>query len=246
MNLNKRVIVGIKGTKGSGKDTIASMIHYIMAVGTTAANMDGWEKYNISPKDELDVPTLHFADKLKDDLSLMFGIARECFDSQEYKDEKYFHLRTRSFKTAKNIKEYMIPYITLEDLKTNNLARWIESFNEDCVIKLRTLMQYYGSEVIRNQIGVNTWVNICINKAIQHRDYYGYALIGDVRYDNENDAIYNIGGKIIYVNRFGNNAEREHSSEVIKTDMRDTVIINTGTKLGLFYKVLEFVKKEMV
>ena len=45
MDFGKRVIVGIKGTKGSGKDTIASMIHYIMAVGVTAANMDGWENY---------------------------------------------------------------------------------------------------------------------------------------------------------------------------------------------------------
>ena len=107
-------------------------------------------------------------------------------------------------------------------------------------------MQYYGTDVMRNHIGVDVWIRSTINKAIQYRDYYGYAVIGDVRYDNENNAIYNIGGKIIYVNRFGNAAPKEHSSEVISTNMKDNVIINNGTKLGLFYKVLEFVRKEMV
>ena len=107
-------------------------------------------------------------------------------------------------------------------------------------------MQYYGTDIMRNHVGIDVWIRTCINKAIEFKNYYGYAVIGDVRYDNENNAIYNVGGKIIYLNRFGNTALKEHSSEIISTDMRDTVIINTGTLLGLFYKVLEFVKKEMV
>lgn len=245
MDLNKRVIVGIKGHKGSGKDTIASMIHYIMAVGTTAATYDGWEKYDISPKDDLDVPTIHFADKLKDDLSLMFGIPRECFDSQEYKDDKYFHIKTSSFKTSKNVREFLIPEITLKDLEQNNLAKWIESYKEDCVIKLRTLMQYYGTEIVRNQLGHYIWVNIGVNKAIMYRDYYGYSIIADVRFHNESQAIWEVGGKLIYIQK-DNKINVEHSSEDIIKSNRDYVIDNNGTKLGLFYKVLEFVKAEMV
>ena len=38
MDFGKRVIVGVKGTKGSGKYTVADMIRYIMAAGTTQAS----------------------------------------------------------------------------------------------------------------------------------------------------------------------------------------------------------------
>lgn len=245
MNLNKRVIVGIKGHKGSGKDTIASMIHYIMTVGTTAANYDDWEIADKITKDELVVPTIHFADKIKDDLSLMLGISRECFDSQEYKDEKYFHIRTGSFKTDKNLREFPIPEITLSDLKENNFANWVNSYNKDCVIKLRTLMQYYGTEIIRDQLGSNVWVKIGINAAINYKNYYGYAVIADVRFHNESQAIYEAGGKVIYIQKDVKKKVEHSSEDIIKSD-KDYVIDNNGTKLGLFYKVLEFVKAEMV
>lgn len=245
MDFGKRVIVGVKGTKGSGKDTVASMIHYIMAVGVTAANMDGWEIYDKSPKDELDAPTLHFADKIKDDLSVIFGINRECFDDAKYKDELYYHFKTGAFIKNTDI-VCPVKELTIDDLEMATLAEWRLDNKDECIIKLRTLMQYYGTDIMRNHVGVDVWIRTCINKAIQFKNYYGYAVIGDVRYNNENNAIYDIGGKIIYLNRFGNTANKEHSSEIISTDMRDYVIINTGTKLGLFYKVLEFVKKEMV
>lgn len=245
MGLNKRVIVGIKGTKGSGKDTVASMIHYIMAVGVTAANMDGWEIYHKREKDDLDVPTIHFADKIKDDLSLMFGINRECFDKWEYKEEKYYYIKTGSFITAAKVREFSLPEITIADLQENTLLKWIESYGEDCVIKLRTLMQYYGTEVIRNQIGSNVWVNIAINKARNYKDYYGYAVIGDVRFVNESLAIYNNGGKVIHIIKTSPD-KVEHSSEYISDYSKDYEMDNNGTLLGLFYKVLEFVKNEMI
>lgn len=245
MDFNKRVIVGIKGRKGSGKDTIASMIHYIMAVGITGANMDGWENYIKNPDYEMDVPSIHFADKIKDDLSVMFGINRDCFNNWEYKENKYFHFKTKSFLTKKEFDNKLIAEITLENLKENTLAKWREPYNDDCVIKLRTLMQYYGSEIIRNNLGINTWVNIAINKAITFKNYYGYAVIADVRYANESDAIYNVGGKCIFINKH-NSEEIEHSSEEVHINNKDYVIDNNGTLLGLFYKVLEFVKEEMM
>lgn len=245
MDLSKRVIIGIKGRKGSGKDTVASMIHYIIGAGTSYANFDGWELYNKSKKDELDVPTRHFADKIKDDLSFIFGINRECFDNSDYKDNKYYHFKTKSFLTKKTFDNSNIAEITLENLKENTLAKWREPYNDDCVIKLRTLMQYYGTELIRHNIGSQVWVDGLIQTAIKDKDYYGYAVIADVRYPNEADAIYKVGGQVIHVFKT-NNTKAEHSSEDIKCDVRDYEIDNNGTLLGLFYKVLEFVKQEMV
>lgn len=244
MSLNKRIIVGIKGRKGSGKNTVASMIHYIIAVGTSYANYDSWEKYDKSEKDELDVPTRHFADKIKDDLSFIFGINRECFDNSDYKDKKYYHFESKAFIMANHLKD-VIPEITLEDLKQNTLAKWRESYNNNCIIKLRTLMQYYGTELIRHNIGSQVWVDGLIQTAIKDKNYYGYAVIADVRYPNEANAIYLNGGKIIHLFKT-DNTKVEHSSEDIKPDSRDYEMDNNGTLLGLFYKVLEFVKQEMI
>lgn len=245
MNLRKRFIVGIKGRKGSGKDTVASMIHYIIAAGTTLANFDDWEKFSKFPKDELDVPTRHFADKIKDDLSFIFGINRECFDNSDYKDNKYYLFQNKTFTTLKEQKDNPRHEITLEDLQENTLANWRESYGDNCVIKLRTLMQYYGTELIRHNIGSQVWVDGLIQTAIKDKNYYGYAVIADVRYPNEANAIYNVGGKVIHVFKT-NNTKVEHSSEDIKCDSRDYEIDNNGTLLGLFYKVLEFVKDGMM
>lgn len=245
MDFGKRVIVGIKGTKGSGKDTVADMIRYIMAAGTTQASYDNYIWFTKHRDSELDVPILHFADKIKDDLSLIFNINRSCFDDSKYKDELYYHFRTGSF--IKKIDATVpIDEITIKDLAENTLAKLRESFKDDCIIKLRTLMQYYGTEVMRNHIGKEVWVNSTINKAIQNRDYYGFAVIADVRFVNEWQAIRNIGGKIVYVVRGRLEDKVEHSSEYITSNSSDYEIENNGNLMGLFYKVLEFVKEEMV
>lgn len=245
MNFGKRVIVGIKGTKGSGKDTVADIIRYIMAAGTTQASYDNYIWFTKNRDSEVDVPILHFADKIKDDLSLILNINRSCFDDSKYKDELYYHFRTGSFIKKIDV-TVPIDEITIKDLAKNTLVKLRESFKDDCVIKLRTLMQYYGTEVMRNHIGKEVWVNSTINKAIQHRDYYGFAVIADVRFVNEWQAVRNVGGKIIHVVRGRLEDKVEHSSEYIASSSTDYEIENNGNLMGLFYKVLEFVKEEMV
>ena len=47
MSINKVTIVGIKGFKGSGKDTVASMISYILHDGIMKANYDT-KSYNFA------------------------------------------------------------------------------------------------------------------------------------------------------------------------------------------------------
>lgn len=246
MDFGKRVIVGIKGTKGSGKDTVADMIRYIMAAGTTQASYDNYIWFTKHRDNELDVPILHFADKIKDDLSLILNINRTCFDDSKYKDELYYHFRTGSFITEKNVKFGNVFLITNEILNNVSLAQIRLEHRDDCVIKLRTLMQYYGTEIMRNNIGADVWVRSTINKAIQNRDYYGFAVIADVRFVNEWQAVREVGGKIVHVVRGRLEDKVEHSSEYITSSSSDYEIENNGNLMGLFYKVLEFVKEEMV
>lgn len=245
MDFGKRIIVGVKGTKGSGKDTVADMIRYIMAAGITQASYDNYIWFTKNRDSELDVPILHFADKIKDDLSIIFGINRECFEDAKYKDEMYYHFRTGSF--IKKIDSTVpVDEITLTDLSHDSLAGLRAINKDDCIIKLRTLMQYYGTEIMRNQIGNDVWIRSTINKAIQNKDYYGFAVIADVRFFNESKAIYDAGGKVIHVIRGRLEDKVEHSSEYITSYVKDYEIENNGNLMGLFYKVLEFVKEEMI
>lgn len=69
MSINKVSIVGIKGFKGSGKDTVASMISYILHDGIMKANYDTWFLYHKNDFIENDEIIIHFADKLKDDIA---------------------------------------------------------------------------------------------------------------------------------------------------------------------------------
>ena len=83
-----------------------------------------------------------------------------------------------------------------------------------------------------------------MNKAFDIRNSKGQCIIADARFDNECNAIKVCGGKIIRVDRRVNNDS--HESEQIKISQDDYIIDNTGTLVGLFYKVLKFVTDYMV
>lgn len=239
MAINKVTIVGIKGFKGSGKDTVASMISYILRDGIMKANYDTWLLYHKNGFVENDEIIIHFADKLKDDISEFCGIDRKLLDKQEIKENYYYNFKTGIVST--NIKD--ADYVINNALEFDNLSTLLLS-NTNVSIKIRVLLQYYGTNVIRNNFWHNAFVHYTINKAFDIRNKLGQCIIADARFDNECNAIKVCGGKIIRVDRRVNNDN--HESEQIKICDDDYVIDNTGTLVGLFYKVLKFVTDYMV
>lgn len=241
MNINKVTIVGIKGFKGSGKDTVASMISYILHDGIMKANYDTWLLYHKNGFVENDEIIIHFADKLKDDISEFCGIDRKLLDRQEIKENYYYNFKTGIVST--NIKD--IDYVINTVLEYDNLSTLLLLNNNNVSIKIRALLQYYGTNVIRNHFWHNAFVHYTINKAFDIRNKLGQCIIADARFDNECNVIKVCGGKIIRVDRRVNNDDN-HESEQIKISQDDYVIDNTGTLVGLFYKVLKFVTDYMV
>lgn len=239
MSINKVTIVGIKGFKGSGKDTVASMISYILHDGTMKANYDTWLLYHKNGFVENDEIIIHFADKLKDDISEFCGIDCKLLDKQEIKENYYYNFKTGIVST--NIKD--ADYVINNVLEFDNLSTLL-LLNTNVSIKIRVLLQYYGTNVIRNHFWHNAFVHYTINKAFDIRNKLGQCIIADARFDNECNAIKVCGGKIIRVDRRVNNDN--HESEQIKICDDDYVIDNTGTLVGLFYKVLKFVTDYMV
>lgn len=239
MAINKVTIVGIKGFKGSGKDTVASMISYILHDGIMKATYDTWLLYHKNDFIENDEIIIHFADKLKDDIAAFCNIDRKLLDKQEIKENYYYNFKTGIVST--NIKD--VDYIINNALELDNLSTLL-LLNTNVSIKIRTLLQYYGTNVIRNHFWHNAFVHYTINKAFDIRNKLGQCIIADARFDNEYNVIKVCGGKIIRVDRRVNNDN--HESEQIKICDDDYVIDNTGTLVGLFYKVLKFVTDYMV
>lgn len=239
MSINKVSIVGIKGFKGSGKDTVASMISYILHDGIMKANYDTWLLYHKNDFIENDEIIIHFADKLKDDIAGFCNIERKLLDKQEIKENYYYNFKTGIVST--NIKD--ADYVINNALEFDNLSTLL-LLNINVSIKIRVLLQYYGTNVIRNHFWHNAFVHYTINKAFDIRNKLGQCIIADARFDNECNVIKVCGGKIIRVDRRINNDN--HESEQIKISQDDYVIDNTGTLVGLFYKVLKFVTDYMV
>ena len=240
MSINKVTIVGIKGFKGSGKDTVASMISYILHDGIMKANYDTWLLYHKNGFVENDEIIIHFADKLKDDISEFCGIDRKLLDRQEIKENYYYNFKTGIVST--NIKD--IDCVINTVLEYDNLSTLLLLNNNNVSIKIRALLQYYGTNVIRNHFWHEAFIRYTMNKAFDIKNSKGQCIIADVRFEDEYMAIKYYGGKIIRVDRRVNNDN--HESEQIKISQDDYVIDNTGTLVGLFYKVLKFVTDYMV
>lgn len=239
MSINKVTIVGIKGFKGSGKDTVASMISYILHDGIMKANYDTWLLYHKNGFVENDEIIIHFADKLKDDISEFCGIDRKLLDRQEIKENYYYNFKTGIVST--NIKD--IDCVINTVLEYDNLSTLL-LLNNNVSIKIRALLQYYGTNVIRNHFWHEAFIRYTMNKAFDIKNSKGQCIIADARFEDECMAIKYYGGKIIRVDRRVNNDN--HESEQIKISQDDYVINNTGTLVGLFYKVLKFVTDYMV
>jgi hypothetical protein len=239
MSINKVTIVGIKGFKGSGKDTVASMISYILHDGIMKANYDTWLLYHKNGFVENDEIIIHFADKLKDDISEFCGIDRKLLDKQEIKENYYYNFKTGIVST--NIKD--IDCVINTVLEYDNLSTLL-LLNNNVSIKIRALLQYYGTDVIRNHFWHEAFIRYTMNKAFDIKNSKGQCIIADARFEDECMAIKYYGGKIIRVDRRVNNDN--HESEQIKISQDDYVIDNIGTLVGLFYKVLKFVTDYMV
>lgn len=239
MAINKVTIVGIKGFKGSGKDTVASMISYILHDGIMKASYNKWLLYHKNDFIENDEIIIHFADKLKDDISEFCGIDRKLLDRQEIKENYYYNFKTGIVST--NIKD--IDCVINTVLEYDNLSTLLLS-NNNVSIKIRALLQYYGTNVIRNHFWHEAFIRYTMNKAFDIKNSKGQCIIADARFEDECMAIKYYGGKIIRVDRRVNNDN--HESEQIKIFQDDYVIDNTGTLVGLFYKVLKFVTDYMV
>lgn len=245
-------IIGIAGTKGSGKDTVANMINYIFAKGVTNATYANYvlmaKKTQYTKSDRI----IHFADVLKQIVSLMFGIPIDKLNDRKYKDEMFYNLNSGTFLEPMTvaldvIKDSKYAIIDIDYLKSYSLAKAIKhNIGKIPIIKVRTLLQYIGTEIGRKQLFDDIWVKRCIANAVDVAEARRLCVIADVRFANEANAISNISNDSLYggviVLKRNINDSCEHASENIDFT-GDFEIVNSGTLITLFYEVLDICQK---
>lgn len=247
----KSFIIGVAGAKNSGKDTIASMINYIFAVGTTRATYSDYLIKKVKIDNTHADRIVHFADNMKDVMSIIFGIPRAAFDDREKKDNDYWDYFNKSFVSFAGVirdNDSIVIHNIDELYHSNPLSEIIKiAIKEDkrIYIKLRTLMQYFGTDICRTYIDDSIWITSAMFKIVNIADTRRLCIIPDVRFANEAEAIQSVSeplyGGVIKVNR-NNNESYEHSSEIIDFTV-DFEIDNNGTIMNLFYSVLDIVSK---
>lgn len=103
--------------------------------------------------------------------------------------------------------------------------------------EFRGTLQRLGTEVGRNILGGDIWVDATMNALDVERDY----VITDCRFPNEAQAINRAGGLVVRVQRPGNGPANEHPSETALDDYQfDGVINNDGTLEDLATRVEDF------
>lgn len=247
----KSFIIGIAGAKNSGKDTIASMINYIFAVGITRATYGDYLIKKVKIDNTHADRIVHFADNMKDVMSIIFGIPRIAFDDRQKKDNAYWDYFNKTFVSFTDVirdNDAFIINNTDELYYTNPLSEMIKfaiKEHKHLYIKVRTLMQYFGTDICRYFLDENIWIRSAIVKIANVATARRLCIIPDVRFANEAEAIQSVNeplyGGVIKVNR-NNNKSYEHSSEIIDFTV-DYEIDNNGTIMNLFYSVLDIVSK---
>ena len=234
MNKNKNMpLIGISGKAGAGKDLVGVIIQYLVHT-EGIINMEYWEKFKSNTPFNQIVFSKYvikkFADKLKTLVCLLIGYTREQLEDRVLKEkelgEEWWYYKGRN--------NSLIPY-------NKNSKRNLEDLIKPTP---RLLLQLIGTNLFREQLHPNTWVNASF------ANYLNNAWIfTDVRFPNELEAIKKHNGITIRINRglverTGKMIqEPEHISETALDNAKfDYVIENDGT----IEKLIEQVKKILI
>lgn len=103
----------------------------------------------------------------------------------------------------------------------------------------RRLAQRFGTDVVRNQIGVDTWVDVLRHRLNAHGDK-SPVVVPDMRFPNEARLIRECGGVLARIERPGlyqQQAGAHESEQYAMHIMPDYVILNAGDMSNLRQQV---------
>ena len=253
--MNKFLYIGLNGYAGSGKDTVAKMLHHILNKDWNSydeckksyhqnaeilATYDNSEIYSSSR-----VFCIAFADQLKNICASMFGIPVERF---YYNKANSWICINKDFEytESKPLPQYII---SAEDYYT--CYNVYNNYEDKYWMSLRELLVYVGTYVCQQYINKQIFVNIVKNtvtrKVCQHSNEIKYVIVTDVRFMHELEFIHNNNG--ITINIYRDNVKQldniaEHDLD--DSEDFDFTIENNGTYDELFKEVWDMVHNNAI
>ncbi len=231
------MIIGIHGKMQTGKDTIGEMIQNITApIGAGVILESNWK-------------IKKFADKLKQILSLLIGIKIEDWEDESIK-QSILPSEWNRFKVWLNFVQKEVIYPTEQEAikrynqyneKSALIVGDTHGFVWDDSLTYRKLLQFVGTDLFRDKLHPNVWVNSLMCDYMKLSDW----IITDVRFPNEVQAIKDRGGLIIKVEKASYSSFIDsHESEIALNDYTDWdyIIDNNGTLDNLEKNIIEFLK----
>lgn len=222
------MIIGLSGHIGSGKDTVGMILQALTmeGIGTRwkSEPLEYVKAYEGRPNLKGGWEIKKFAEKLKQIASQLTGIPREKFEDQEFKKTFLGPEWDQWRVTWKHGDEGP----GSETFKTKELAeKFIEDSFEDSLeevveaglltferMTVREFLQKLGTEGLRNGLHTNVWVNALFadykrktqmgpdsfDSPTASGDYPNW-IITDVRFPNEAQAIKELGGVVVRIER---------------------------------------------
>jgi len=233
------MIIGINGYSGSGKDTVGTIIQYLLCPHHNPN--ESLQKILKDPnfhewwlEDDSGWEIKKWAGKLKVVAAMLTGIPVEKFEDQEFKKTylgpEWATLKMRPGKRQDGI------FPKLTDM-------------EPVPMTVRDFLQKLGTDALRDGLHKNAWVNALMSDYIGMYDLdtdkttYPNWIITDTRFPNEAQAIKQANGIIIRVERPGVKPINDHPSEVSLDKWEfDHVIENKGSVEDLSEKVKQILQ----
>ncbi len=174
-----------------------------------------WAMYNVWPF----VKKYSFADPLKEMAVGLFGLKNEqVYGSTEHKKQVVPHLKWENMPGVITCSEFWNSLCP--DGEPDGLMHHAAG-----PMTVREFLQFFGTDVCR-RMHPSIWVDRCINDIKNEQPML--AVIDDCRFPNEIEAIQEIGGKVIGLNRSTEGVDLHSSEQEMKNswDSLDRVIDN--------------------
>jgi hypothetical protein len=196
-------IIGISGKKQSGKSTSANWLH-----GLVLKDQGLVEDFNVDANGKLAIETFNQAHEKGWGV---FDVGRNDDAFVEYAEEEMWpHVKMYSFAdTLKSLAVHLFglrpEQVDGSEADKNSLTqfRWENMLYADPELvngsmTAREFMQYFGTDIMRKMYP-NIWVDNTIKKILAEGSEL--AVIPDVRFPNEVEAVLENGGEVIRLSR---------------------------------------------
>lgn len=251
------MIIGISGRMGAGKDTLGMVLQALTMEGAFGGRSRWAENpleyvtaYQGTPNLKGGWKIVKFADKLKEIASMLTGIPRAAFESQEVKD-RILPVEWNSWRvyfvqdhTLNHDEQYGPDFVThneaiMWEASERRALNWPPRLKTDIrehQMTVREFLQKLGTEGLRTGLHKNIWVNALFadyklwKPKMDMEPVLPSWIITDMRFPNEAQAVKDRGGITVRIDRPGNPTKvNGHASESALDDWNfDIRVVNNG------------------